>query len=159
MILRCLVVALGLSGSVLAPGFCLWLCYRSSRLASREARAVSPGRRPALSPKGHRCWARLLFCHVEESSIVLDAVVAEDDPTVPSGMPFTLRVTKPVTVRHWATSRLGQLAKRDSVVLVELSQDAIGPRARLLATDLTLILELQEATGWPAPNPAWPSAA
>jgi hypothetical protein len=154
------LVGMAAIGSVVLVRLGLWLSHRASRSASVE-RLPAAGRRGRLAGpiSRHRCRARLLFCTGDELGLVLDAVVEHcDDATVPVGMPFSLRVATPPGAGRWAAVRLELCAEHEQSVLMELHDSTAGPKARLLAGDLALVLPLEEASGWPTFDPPAPSA-
>ena len=148
-------ILLGTAACVVVPAFCIWLCYHAALRATVASR--DGGRRTAAVPAGslpHRCLAKVVFCRREGLSLVLDALVEEcEDGTVPSGMPFALRVARPTSAGRWVSFQLETFAQEERLVLVELQDGPMGPQARLLAGDLALILKLEDASGWPALTP------
>ena len=154
------LIGVAASGSLILVCSCLWPWYRATRGASVGRRlAASMGDQVAGTISRHRCWARLLFCSSDEDALVLDAVVDQcDDATVPLGMPFSLRVAVPPDAGRWAAFRLELCADEEQLVLMELHDSPAGPKARLLAGDLALVLSLEEASGWPTFDPPAPSA-
>jgi hypothetical protein len=96
----------------------------------------------------------VVFCRRENLSLILDAVVEEcEDATVPSGMPFALRVAIPTSAGRWVSIQLEAFAEQDRLVLVELQDGPSASQARLLAGDLALLLTLEDASGWPVLTP------
>ena len=82
-------------------GLYLWIfaaaCGCLTLLGIGRSRSLRRGLLPASS---HRCRARPLFSHLGRSSFRLDALVEVcDDPGVPRGWPFSLRLIRPAR-RH-----------------------------------------------------------
>src|SRR5438105_4645894 len=76
----------------------------------RRSRPLGGRLRPASR---HRCRARPLFSHVGSSSFMLDALIETcDDPTVPRGMPFSLRLTRRTLRSEYLFSRVRASVER-----------------------------------------------
>jgi hypothetical protein len=103
--------------------------------------------RPAAS---HRCRARPLFSQMGTSSFVLDALVeACDDPAVPRGMPFSLRLTRPTRRSDYLFTRVRASVERGHALFVDVEDYLISRKARLCANGWTVVLDVDHATGWP----------
>jgi hypothetical protein len=100
----------------------------------------------------HRCRARPLFSQVGSSSFVLDAVVETcDDPTVPRGMPFSLRLTRPPNRRSdYLFTRVRALVEQGHALIVDVEDYVITRTARLCANGWTVVLDVDHASGWPS---------
>jgi hypothetical protein len=109
-------------------------------------------RRYLLLPASiHRCRARPLFAHVGSSVVMLDALVETcDDPTVPRGTPFSLRLTPPTRRGDYLFSRVRASVERGHALLVDVEDHLTARRARLCANGWTVVLNLDHASGWPA---------
>ena len=109
------------------------------------------------SPSGHllrsihRCRARPLFSQVGMSSFELDALVETcDDPTVPRGTPFSLRLIRPTRRSDYLFSRVRASVERGHALLVEVEDHLTARTARLCANGWTVVLNIDHTSGWPA---------
>ena len=99
----------------------------------------------------HRCRARPLFSQVGSSSFILDAIVeACDDPTVPRGLPFSLRLTRPNRRSDYLFSRVRAFVEQGHALLVDVEDHLVARRARLCANGWTVVLDIDYASGWPS---------
>jgi hypothetical protein len=128
----------------LAIAACCWFALAGLRRSVLErARAL-----PALR---HRCRARPLFSETRHDSFVIDAVIEScDDPAVPLGVPFALRLVPPKRPRNWVFSQLWALVERGSPLNVELEQSITGWRARLCTNGWLVVFDLEHTSGWPS---------
>jgi hypothetical protein len=113
-------------------------------------RGRPPGGR-LLPASIHRCRARPLFSHVGMSSFMLDALVeACDDPSVPRGMPFSLWLTRPTRRSEYLFSRVRASVERGHALLVVVEDHLTARRARLCANGWMVVLDVDQASGWPS---------
>jgi hypothetical protein len=114
---------------------------------SRSLRRVLP---PTSS---HRCRARPLFSQLGRSSFRLDALVeACDDPGVPRGWPFSLRLSRPARRGDYLFSRVRSSVERGHALLVEVEGHLTARKVRLCANGWTVVLDVEHARGWPSPG-------
>jgi hypothetical protein len=128
-------------------------CASLALAAGKRRRSLVAGLLPAVI---HRCRARPLFSHLGKSSFQLDALVeACDDPTVPRGMPFSLRLKGPTRRSDYLFSRVRASVERGHALFVEVEDYLVARKARLCANGWTVVLEVEHAFGWPAaPEPS-----
>jgi len=99
----------------------------------------------------HRCRARPMFSHLGMSWFQLDALVeACDDPAVPRGMPFSLRLKGPTRRSDYLFSRVRASVDRGHALFVEVEDYLVARKARLCANGWTVVLDVEHAFGWPA---------
>ena len=98
-----------------------------------------------------RCRARPLFSQLGRSLFMLDALVERcDDPAVPRGLPFSLRLIRPTRTSEYLFSRVRASVERGHALLVEVEDHLITRKARLCANGWTVVLDLDYASGWPS---------
>jgi hypothetical protein len=86
---------------------------------------------------------------------MLDALVETcDDPTVPRGMPFSLRLTRPTRRSDYLFARVRASVERGHALLVDVEDHLTARKARLCANGWTVVLELDHASGWPSYGPS-----
>ena len=108
----------------------------------------------------HRCRARPLFSELGNSSFQLDALVeACDDPTVPMGTPFTLRLTRPNRRGDYLFSKVRASVERGHALFVDVDDYLTARKARLCANGWTVVLDVVHVTGWPTTGFSWGQAA
>ena len=132
------------------PYFCVFAiaCATLVVAASRRKRSVIGGLLPAVV---YRCRARPMFSHLGRSSFQFDALVEMcDDPAVPRGMPFSLRLKGPTRRSDYLFSRVRASVERGHALFVEVEDYLIARKARLCANGWTVVLEVEHAFGWPA---------
>jgi hypothetical protein len=101
-------------------------------------------------PYSHWCRARPLFSELGSGSFVLDALVeACDDPAVPRGMPFSLRLVSPGP-GDYLFFRLRASVEHGHPLSVNLEEGCIGRKARLCANGWMRILDVEHTSGWPS---------
>lgn len=106
-----------------------------------------------LAPVFYRCQARPLFSRIGSSSFVLDALVETcDDPAVPRGLPFCLRLIRPARQCEFVFSRVRASVERGHALLVELEDHLSARKARLCANGWTVVFDVAEVSGWPSMN-------
>ena len=116
---------------------------RRHRLFPRERRPMS----------SHRCRAWPLFSQMGKSSFQLDAVLeACDDPRVPPGTPFSLRLTRPTRRSDYLFSRVRASVERGHALFVDVEDYLTARKARLCANGWTVVLDVVQAAGWPTCN-------
>lgn len=130
-----LIVVLGLS---LIAVKCSCLALTRIRPLAKRARVVS-----------HRCRARPVWSVLRGTSFILDAMVETcDDPAVPRGTPFSLRLVAP-DHRHYIFSHLQVSIGRGHSLSVELEEGSNSRTARLCAQGWAQVLDVESTTGWP----------
>jgi hypothetical protein len=98
----------------------------------------------------HRCRARPLFSELGMSSFQLDAVVEVcDDPSVPLGTPFSLRLTRPNRRSDYLFSKVRSSVERGHALFVDVEDHLTARKARLCANGWTVVLDVVHAAGWP----------
>jgi hypothetical protein len=114
----------------------------------RRHRLFRHEKRPMVS---HRCMARALFSELGESSFQLDALVeACDDPFVPAGSPFTLRLERPNRRGLYLFSKVRASVERGHPVFIDVEDYLTARKARLCADGWTVVLDVSHAAGWPS---------
>lgn len=104
----------------------------------------------------HRCRARPLFSELGMSSFQLDAVVEVcDDPSVPLGTPFSLRLTRPNRRSDYLFSKVRTSVERGHALFVDVEDHLTARKARLCANGWTVVLDVVQAAGWPTNEVAW----
>jgi len=99
----------------------------------------------------YRCRARPLFSQLGRSLFMLDALVERcDDPAVPRGLPFSLRLIRPTRTSEYLFSRVRASVERGHALLVEVEDHLITRKARLCANGWTVVLDVDHASGWPS---------
>jgi hypothetical protein len=117
-------------------------------LADRRRNSLFRGLRRPLS--SHRCRARPLFSELGESSFQLDAVVeACDDPTVPTGTPFSLQLNRPNRRSDFLFSKVRMSVERGHALFVDVEDYLTTRKARLCANGWTVVLDVVHVAGWP----------
>jgi hypothetical protein len=110
-------------------------------------------RRPMSS---HRCRARPLFSELGKASFQLDAVVeACDDPMVPTGTPFSLRLIRPNRRGDYLFSKVRASVERGHALFVDVDDYLTARKARLCANGWTVVLDVVQAAGWPITTVPW----
>ena len=118
-------------------------------LAHRRRDHWSSGIRRPFS--NHRCRARPLFSEVGQLSFQFDAVVEMcDDPSVPRGTPFSLRLRRPTRRSDYLFSRVRASVERGHALVVEVEDYLTARKARLSANGWMVVLEVVQSAGWPA---------
>jgi hypothetical protein len=118
-------------------------------IADRYRTRLFRGERKPMS--SHRCRARPLFSELGNASFQLDAVVeACDDPMVPTGTPFTLRLTRPNRRGDYLFSKVRASVERGHALFVDVEDYLTSRKARLCANGWTVVLDVVHAAGWPA---------
>ena len=113
----------------------------------RRTRLFHGLNRPMTS---HRCRARPLFSELGNSSFQLDALVeACDDPMVPTGTPFTLRLTRPNRRGDYLFSKVRASVERGHALFVDVEDYFTARKARLCANGWTVVLDVVHVAGWP----------
>jgi hypothetical protein len=98
----------------------------------------------------HRCRARPLFSELGQSSFQLDALVEVcDDPAVPTGTPFSLRLRRPNRRSDYLFSKVRHSVERGHALFVEVEDHLTARKARLCANGWTVVLDVVHAAGWP----------
>lgn len=116
----------------------------------RRRTDVFRGIRGPLS--SHRCRARPLFSEVGQSSFQLDAIVETcDDPSVPRGTPFALRLKRPTRRSDYLFSRVRTSVERGHALVVDVEDHRTARKARLCANGWMVVLDVDQSAGWPAP--------
>ena len=116
----------------------------AERRRNRLFRAV---RRPLSS---HRCRAWPLFSQLGTTSFQFDGVVEVcDDPTVPPGTPFSLRLAHPNRRSDYLFSKVHAAVERGHAVFVEVEDFVTARKARLCANGWTVVLDVTHSAGWP----------
>jgi hypothetical protein len=119
----------------------------------RRCRLFRNVRRPLSS---HRCRAHPLFSEVGMSSFQLDAIVEVcDDPFVPMGTPFSLRLTRPNRRSDYLFSKVRASVERGHALFVDVEDYLTARKARLCANGWTVVLDVVHAAGWPSSGMAW----
>ncbi|HLJ08379.1 MAG TPA: hypothetical protein VKX24_07560 [Acidimicrobiia bacterium] len=119
-------------------------------VAHRRRSRVLPRLRGPLSI--HRCRARPLFSEVGQLSFQLDALVEDcDDPSVPRGTPFALRLERPTRRSDYLFSRVRASVERGHALVVDVEDHLTARKARLCANGWTVVLDVVQSAGWPAP--------
>jgi hypothetical protein len=114
-------------------------------------------RRPMSS---HRCRARPLFSELGNSSFLLDAIVEVcDDPTVPMGTPFSLRLTRPNRRGDFLFSKVRASVERGHALFVDVEDYLTARKARLCANGWTVVLDVVHVAGWPTAGFSWGQAS
>lgn len=114
---------------------------------SRRERALLGFSKPVSS---HSCRARPLFSEVAKSTFQLDAVVeACDDPMVPVGTPFCLRLTRPNRRVEYLFSRVRTSVERGHPLFIDVEDYLTSRKARLCANGWTVVLDVDHSVGWP----------
>jgi hypothetical protein len=104
----------------------------------------------------HRCRARPLFSELDMLSFQLDAVVEVcDDPAVPMGTPFTLRLTRPNRRSDYLFSKVRASVERGHALFVDVEDYLTARKARLCANGWTVVLDVVHVAGWPTTGVAW----
>jgi hypothetical protein len=117
-------------------------------LAVRRREQALLGFKKPLS--SHRCRARPLFSQVGTSSFQLDAVVEIcDDPTVPPGTPFSLRLTRPTRRSDYLFSKVRASVERGHALFVDVEDYLTARKARLCANGWMVVLNVDHSAGWP----------
>ena len=99
----------------------------------------------------YRCRARPLFSQLGRSLFMLDALVERcDDPAVPRGLPFSLRLIRPTRTSEYLFSRVRASVERGHALLVEVEEHLTARKARLCANGWTVVLDVDHASGWPS---------
>ena len=120
-------------------------CVALVRMA--RTRSLHGRLRPVLS---YRCRARPLFSQLGRSSFLLDALVeTSDDPAVPRGLPFSLRLIRPTRTSEYLFSRVRASVERGHALLVEVEYHLTARKARLCANGWTVVLDVDHSSGWP----------
>ena len=123
-------------------------------LADRRRNSLFRGIRGPLF--SHRCRARPLFSELGELSFQLDAVVEVcDDPAVPMGTPFSLRLTRPNRRSDYLFSKVRVSVERGHALFVDVEDYLTARKARLCANGWTVVLDVVHAAGWPTNGVAW----
>ena len=123
-------------------------CGCLTLLGIGRSRSLRRGLPPTSS---HRCRARPLFSQLGRSSFRLDALVEEcDDPGVPRGWPFSLRLIRPALRGDYLFSRVRSSVERGHALLVEVEDHLTARKARLCANGWTVVLDIEHASGWPS---------
>jgi hypothetical protein len=113
-----------------------------------RTRALHRHLQPALS---YRCLARPLFSQLGRSSFMLDALVeTSEDPAVPRGLPFSLRLIRPALRSEYLFSRVRASVEAGHALLVEVEDHLTARKARLCANGWTVVLDVEHASGWPS---------
>ena len=108
----------------------------------------------------HRCRARPLFSELGNASFLLDALVeACDDPTVPLGTPFTLRLTRPNRRSDYLFSKVRASVERGHALFVDVEDYLTARKARLCANGWTVVLDVVHVAGWPTGGFSWSQAS
>ena len=130
--------------------------------AARGGRIFADRRRTSLfrGMRGpllrHRCRARPLFSELDRASFQLDAVVEVcDDPAVPVGTPFSLRLTRPNRRSDYLFSKVRMSVERGHALFVDVEDYLTARKARLCANGWTVVLDVVHAAGWPTNGVAW----
>ena len=98
----------------------------------------------------HRCRARPMFSELGMSSFQLDAVVEIcDDPAVPTGTPFTLRLIRPNRRSDYLFSKVRASVERGHALFVDVEDYLTSRKARLCANGWTVVLDVVHVAGWP----------
>ena len=98
----------------------------------------------------HRCRARPLFSELGNSSFQLDAVVEVcDDPFVPMGTPFSLRLSRPNRRSDYLFTKVRTSVERGHALFVDVEDYLTSRKARLCANGWTVVLDVVHAAGWP----------
>lgn len=119
---------------------------------SRRNRLFRGVRRPISI---HRCRARPLFSELRKSSFQLDAVVeACEDPAVPRGTPFSLRLTPPTRRSEYLFSKVRASVERGHALFVDVEDYLTARKARLCTNGWTVVLDVDHSAGWPTSS-AW----
>ena len=114
---------------------------------SRRERALLGLRKPVSS---HRCRARPLFSQLGKSTFQLDALVELcDDPAVPEGTPFSLRLSRPSRRSDYLFSRVRASVERGHALFVDVEDYLTARKARLCANGWTVVLDVDHSVGWP----------
>jgi len=139
-------------------GLYLWIfaaacgCLTLLGIGRSRSRSLRRSLWPASS---HRCRARPLFSHLGRSSFRVDALVeACDDPGVPRGWPFSLRLIRPAGRGDYLFSRVRSSVERGHALLVEVEDHLTARKARLCANGWTVVLDVEHASGWPLAFPS-----
>jgi hypothetical protein len=133
------------------PGILFYLALACCGFALAGVRRGALARTRALPSRRHRCRARPLFSETGHGSFVIDAVVeACDDPAIPLGVPFAMRLVPPKRPRNWVYSQLRVLVDRGTPLSVELEESTTGWRARLCTNGWLVVLDLEHTSGWPS---------
>lgn len=123
-------------------------------VADRRRNSLFRGIRGPLF--SHRCRARPLFSELDMSSFQLDAVVEIcDDPAVPMGTPFTLRLTRPNRRSDYLFSKVRASVERGHALFVDVEDYLTSRKARLCANGWTVVLDVVHVAGWPTNGMAW----
>jgi hypothetical protein len=116
--------------------------------ADQKRTSLFRGLRGPMS--SHRCRARPLFSELGKASFQLDAVVeACDDPMVPMGTPFTLRLTRPNRRGDYLFSKVRASVERGHALFVDVDDYLTSRKARLCANGWTVVLDVVHVAGWP----------
>lgn len=106
--------------------------------------------------KSHRCRARPLFSEVGHASFQLDAIVEVcDDPFVPMGTPFSLRLKRPNRRSDYLFSKVRASVERGHALFVDVEDYLTARKARLCANGWTVVLDVVHVAGWPTTGVAW----
>jgi hypothetical protein len=117
-------------------------------LAERRRNRLFCGVRRPLS--SHRCRAWPLFSQLGTTSFQLDAVVEVcDDPTIPQGTPFSLRLTRPNRRSDYLFSKVRAAVERGHALFVDVEDYVTARKARLCANGWTVVLDVAHSAGWP----------
>jgi hypothetical protein len=82
---------------------------------------------------------------------MLDALIETcDDPTVPRGMPFSLRLTRRTLRSEYLFSRVRASVERGHALLVIVEDHFTARTACLCANGWTVVLDVDHASGWPS---------
>lgn len=104
----------------------------------------------------HRCRARPLFSEVGMSSFQLDALVEIcDDPAVPRGTPFSLRLSRPNRRSEYLFSKVRASVERGHALFVDVEDYLTARKARLCANGWTVVLDVVHVAGWPTTAFSW----
>lgn len=119
-------------------------------VAHRRRHRMFPRIRGPLSI--HRCRARPLFSEVGQLSFQFDAVVEDcDDPSVPRGTPFALRLKRPTRRSDYLFSRVRASVERGHALVVDVEDHLTAQKARLCANGWMVVLDVVQSAGWPTP--------
>lgn len=116
--------------------------------ADRRRNRLFRGVRKPMS--SHRCRARPLFSQLGQLSFQFDAVVEVcDDPAVPRGTPFFLRLTRPTRRSDYLFSRVRASVELGHALFVDVEDYLTARKARLCANGWMVVLDVDHSVGWP----------
>jgi hypothetical protein len=73
-----------------------------------------------------------------------------DDPSVPRGTPFSLRLRRPTRRSDYLFSKVRASVERGHALVVDVEDYLTARKARLSANGWMVVLEVVQSAGWPA---------